>query len=64
MKHFALSFTALLVSCTAWAQTNLPDVEPGLFNASTRIEINAPIEKVWEVLLNFTDYPNWNPFGE
>lgn len=29
---------------------------------NTSIEINAPVEKVWEVLTNFTDYPKWNPF--
>lgn len=29
---------------------------------STQITINASAEKVWEVLTNFSDYPNWNPF--
>lgn len=28
----------------------------------TRILINASPEKVWQVLTNFNDYPNWNPF--
>ena len=28
----------------------------------TRIEINAPPAKVWETLMNFQDYPQWNPF--
>ncbi|MCP4123610.1 MAG: SRPBCC domain-containing protein [Bacteroidetes bacterium] len=28
----------------------------------TIIEINAPIEKVWEILMDFNRYPEWNPF--
>lgn len=27
----------------------------------TQIEINAPIKKVWQVLTDFKEYPNWNP---
>ncbi len=26
------------------------------------IQINAPKQKVWEILTNFSAYPNWNPF--
>ena len=29
---------------------------------STEIRINASVSKVWEVLTNFSAYPNWNPF--
>ncbi len=28
----------------------------------SQIVINATPEKVWEVLVNFKNYPNWNPF--
>jgi hypothetical protein len=28
----------------------------------TEILINAAPEKVWSILTNFEDYPNWNPF--
>jgi hypothetical protein len=28
----------------------------------TEIEIDAPIERVWEVLTRFEDFDDWNPF--
>ncbi len=28
----------------------------------TSVEINAPADRVWDILINFEDYPNWNPF--
>ena len=28
----------------------------------TQIEINAPVETVWNVLMDFDHYPEWNPF--
>jgi hypothetical protein len=28
----------------------------------TRIEIHASKQKVWEILMNFENYPTWNPF--
>jgi uncharacterized membrane protein len=42
--------------------TNLPDVPPGVFNVSTRITINAPLDSVRDVLFDFPSYPRWNPF--
>lgn len=27
-----------------------------------QIEIEAPVERVWEVLADFISYPEWNPF--
>jgi hypothetical protein len=27
----------------------------------TEIEIDAPAERVWQVLMDFTSYPQWNP---
>lgn len=42
--------------------TNLPDVPPGLFNASARIEIESTASAAWEVLTNFPNYADWNPF--
>lgn len=29
---------------------------------TTEIEIEAKPEDVWQVLINFENYPNWNPF--
>ena len=29
---------------------------------TTEIEINASVEKVWEILIDFKKYPQWNPF--
>ncbi len=29
---------------------------------STNIIINAPVEQVWEVLMDHANYPKWNPF--
>src|SRR2546422_9293011 len=28
----------------------------------TDIEIDAPVERVWEVLTDFDRFPDWNPF--
>ena len=28
----------------------------------TEIEINAPIDKVWKILIDVDSYPKWNPF--
>lgn len=28
----------------------------------TEIEIDAPVSKVWDILTNFDQYPEWNPF--
>jgi uncharacterized protein YndB with AHSA1/START domain len=28
----------------------------------TEIDINAPAERVWQLLTDFDSYPEWNPF--
>jgi len=30
--------------------------------AKATITVNAPIEKVWELIVNAANYPKWNPF--
>jgi hypothetical protein len=47
MTPTALVGILLLASCTT---------------VQTRIEIEAPAKDVRAVLVNFADYPNWNPF--
>ncbi|KAF2797028.1 hypothetical protein K505DRAFT_270275 [Melanomma pulvis-pyrius CBS 109.77] len=42
--------------------TNLPEVPPGIFTASTRIEIQSTAAAAWDALTNFPAYANWNPF--
>ena len=31
-------------------------------NIHTEIEINAPVDRVWNILMEFEKYPEWNPF--
>lgn len=54
----------LLASSTSVAaqSSNLPDVAPGVFNVSTRIEIQTTTGAVWNALTNFPAYAEWNPF--
>jgi hypothetical protein len=47
MKLIALAGLVLLAGCTS---------------VQTKIEIDAPAKDVRAVLLNFGDYPKWNPF--
>ncbi|KAJ7585343.1 hypothetical protein C8J56DRAFT_788286 [Mycena floridula] len=42
--------------------SHLPPATPGLFDAHANILINASIDKVWSILLDFPSYPDWNPF--
>lgn len=43
-------------------QTNLPPPPDGLFESYTRAAISAPIDTVWDLMVDFPSYPNWNPF--
>jgi hypothetical protein len=42
--------------------TNPPPVPPGLFEVSTRIEINATLTAAYNTLCDFPYYASWNPF--
>jgi len=33
-----------------------------MFRLETQIEIDAPAERVWSLLMDFPAYPRWNPF--
>ncbi|PVI03346.1 hypothetical protein DM02DRAFT_652624 [Periconia macrospinosa] len=41
---------------------NLPDVPQGVFNVSTRIEIQGTAAAAWDAITDFANYPTWNPF--
>ncbi|KAF5321334.1 hypothetical protein D9619_001497 [Psilocybe cf. subviscida] len=64
--HRKIFAAILLFVCTVIAQTpptNLPPSAPGaIFEGHANILINAPIQKAWDVLLDFPSYPEWNPF--
>ena len=32
------------------------------FSISTDIQINAPVQTIWKILMDFDAYPEWNPF--
>lgn len=60
--HITIALFALSISRVIAQYTNLPEVAPGVFNASTRIEIKTTTSAVWNALTNFPDYASWNPF--
>ena len=39
-----------------------PGLLAGMKNIETTIDIDAPPSRVWEVLMDFQSYPEWNPF--
>ncbi|KAJ7680696.1 hypothetical protein DFH06DRAFT_1077654 [Mycena polygramma] len=54
-----------LIARLAFAQSppsHLPPAAPGVFAAHASILINASIDDVWSILLDFPSYPDWNPF--
>lgn len=51
MKYLTTVIFVTLLNVTAMAK-----------EIKTEIVINATPEKVWSVLTNFENYPNWNPF--
>jgi len=68
-SHQMFFRTSILLSllgaaCTI-AQTppsNLPPAPTGVFTAQASITIDAPIDHVWDILLDFSHYADWNPF--
>lgn len=57
MKKWILLIIALVLSVSAilWMKGN------AMREIRTEIEISAPTEKVWQVLANVENWPNWNP---
>ncbi|KAF8995488.1 hypothetical protein BDQ17DRAFT_1250571 [Cyathus striatus] len=54
---------APLVTRVVGQTSNLPALPDGVFSAQASVIIDAPLEKVWEAILDFPSYPNWNPFA-
>ena len=55
MKTLTITLATLLTSLTTLNLLAMQTIK-------TDIIINAPAEKVWQILLNHSEYPNWNPF--
>lgn len=57
-------FLALAPALIVHGQTtNLPPLPNGTeFAVGTNITIDAPIDTVWDVLLDWDKYAEWNPF--
>lgn len=62
MKTVTLYQFLTLASIASSQFTNLPEVQPGLFNTSARIEIRSTKEAAWHALTDFANYADWNPF--
>ncbi|GAW00358.1 hypothetical protein LENED_001872 [Lentinula edodes] len=45
-----------------WGTSTPPPVSSAVFSVSGSIVISAPPEKVWQTLLDFDSYKQWNPF--
>ncbi|KZT36243.1 hypothetical protein SISSUDRAFT_989470 [Sistotremastrum suecicum HHB10207 ss-3] len=44
------------------AASNLPNGRTGVFPVISRAEISAPVEVVWNTLIDFKSYREWNAF--
>jgi uncharacterized protein YndB with AHSA1/START domain len=44
-------------------RSNLPPATGGVYTAQASVTINAPIDRVWNVLLDFPGYANWQARG-
>jgi len=39
-----------------------PDISGSIAHVTAEITIDAPIETVWNIIVDFESYTNWNPF--
>ncbi|KAL0574446.1 hypothetical protein V5O48_007510 [Marasmius crinis-equi] len=45
-----------------WCRDTPPEASSAVFILADSVIIDAPIEKVWSILLDFGSYKEWNPF--
>ncbi|KAK7045484.1 hypothetical protein VNI00_007737 [Paramarasmius palmivorus] len=50
------------MSSSNWGGNTPPEASSAVFVVADSIKIDAPIDKVWEILLDFKSYNEWNPF--
>lgn len=67
LAHVLCALTLLAFAPTAWAdpQSLCPTEPKGTTmtrQITTQIDIDAPADVVWDILLDFDRYPDWNPF--
>ncbi|KAF8160879.1 hypothetical protein B0H34DRAFT_355857 [Crassisporium funariophilum] len=62
MRLYILAFLGAYHAVAQTPPSNLPVLAPGVFATEASVIINAPIQVVWEALLDFPSYPQWNPF--
>ncbi|KAF2275837.1 uncharacterized protein EI97DRAFT_450658 [Westerdykella ornata] len=60
-RKYGITLTAAFVQFQGQF-INLPEVPPGVFNVSTRLELRTTTTAVWDALTNFPAYADWNPF--
>ncbi|KZV71642.1 hypothetical protein PENSPDRAFT_605533 [Peniophora sp. CONT] len=63
LSSIIVGVVLLQASSAVLAQSNLPPLGTGVFEVSTRMTIDAPLETVWNAILDFSSYPDWNPFA-
>jgi hypothetical protein len=51
-----------LASTPQWLVARIFVKKKIMKNMQTEIQINAPVQKVWEALTDFSQYEQWNPF--
>ena len=65
IRALCLALLAPMLPCVAGAESICPDHAEGSAlsrRLTTSIDIEAPARRVWEILLDFERYPEWNPF--
>ncbi|EEB86855.1 hypothetical protein MPER_16038, partial [Moniliophthora perniciosa FA553] len=46
---------------STWGSNTPPESSSAVFVVADSIKIDAPVDKVWDILLDFKAYNEWNP---